>query len=171
MASDGHEEVPAEEEDLDMVSEGEEAVAEAPAAHVGAVGGGGGGGVVPAGGGDDAVGGGVAAVVDAIVGGAGGAAVIYAAAAALGAGAHQAVADLADRKRHLQAERRQVASQMRQNEKKRHRLLLRAQGLSDDDLLEILATRARAKGSCFSCSLCLRVWRPGELSWDGLHGL
>ena len=108
--------------------------------------------------------------IEAVVGGAAGAAVIYAA-AALGVGAYQAAADLADRKRHLQAERRQVASQMRQNEKKRHRLLLRAQGLSDDDLLEILATRARAKGSCFSCSLCLRVWRPGELSWDGLHGL
>ena len=168
MASDGHEEVPAEEEDLDMVSDGEAAVAEAPAAHVGA---GGGGGILPAGAGDDAVGGGVAAVVDAAAGGAGGAAVIYAAAAALGAGAYQAAAVLADRKRHLQAERRQVASQIRQNEKKRHRLLLRAQGLSDDDLLEILATRARAKGSCFSCSLCLRVWRPGELSWDDVHGL
>ena len=169
MASDGHEEVPAEEEDLDMVFEGEAAVAEAPAAHVGA--GGGGGGVLPAGGGDDAVGGGVAAVVDAVVGGAGGAAVIYAAAAALGVEAHQAAADLADRRRQLQIERRQVALRMRQNDRKRQRIMLRAQGLSDDDLLEILAMRAHAKGLCFSCSLCLRVWRPGELSWDDLHGL
>ena len=170
MASDGHEEVPIEEADLGMVFEGEEAVAEAPAAHGGA-GGDGGAGVLLAGGGEDAVGGAAAAVVDAVVGGAGGAAGIYAAAAALGGGARQAAAALADRRRQLQIERRQVALQMKQNDRKRQRLMLRAQGLTDDDLVEILAMRAHAKGLSFSCSLCLRLWRPGELSGDDLHGL
>jgi hypothetical protein len=170
MASDGHEEVPAEEEDLMAVFEGEAAVAEALAAHVGA-GGAGGAGVLPADGDEDAAGGAAAAVVDAVVGGAGGAAGIYAAAAALGGGARQAAADLAGRRRQLQIERRQVALQMRQNDRKRQRIMLRAQGLSDDDLLEILAMRAHAKGLCFSCSLCLTLWRPGKPSGDDLHGL
>ena len=171
MASDGHDELPVEEEeDLLMALEEEEAVVEAPAAHVG-----GGGAAVPGDGAADALGGvgdgGAVVVVGGGVAAVAGAAGIYAAAAALGGGARQAAADLADRRRQLQIERRQVALQMRQNDRKRQRIMLRAQGLSDDDLLEILAMRAHAKGLCFSCSLCLRVSRPGELPGDHLHGL
>ena len=40
----------------------------------------------------------------------------------------------------------QVAKAMKNADAKRQRLMLRAQGLSDEDLLEVIAIRARAKG-------------------------
>ena len=52
------------------------------------------------------------------------------------------VASLEERKRALQRERQQVANCIKAAQKKRQRLLDKARGLTDADLLSVVATRA-----------------------------
>ena len=83
---------------------------------------------------------GVAAAVD---GGGGGA--IWAAAAAIGGDAVGGLSDLQARRKQLLREREQVAREIRNAERKRARLLERARGLSNEDLLAVMGVRAVAK--------------------------
>ena len=70
---------------------------------------------------------------------------VWAAAAGIGDVAGHAVAALEERRKELRRERDAVAKELRNAERKRQRLLERARGLTDNDLLSILATRAAAK--------------------------
>ena len=67
-----------------------------------------------------------------------------------GHGAAEAYATLVHRERALQEERKRVAKEMKLQERKRQRLLVRAQGLSDADLLDIITSRAAAKAKAKS---------------------
>ncbi len=83
----------------------------------------------------------VARAAPAVVGGAVG---VWAAAAAL-PDLHDSKAALTRQLQELQREQRRVSMNIYNEERKRQRLLDRAKGLSDDDLLMILSTRASAK--------------------------
>jgi len=100
------------------------------AAHVAAGPGGGGGAGVGAG---DVVGGG------AVLGG------MWAAALPLGVDMAASQQALVDRKRQLQQERNELAKEAKAAERKRFKLIEKARGLSDDDLMSIVAQRAVAK--------------------------
>ena len=71
---------------------------------------------------------------------------VWAAAAGIGDAAADEVAALQLRRKELRQERDAVSKDLRNAERKRQRLLERARGLSDDDLLALVAARAVAKG-------------------------
>ena len=77
--------------------------------------------------------------------GAGGGGVIWAAAASMGDSAMDELSRLNQVKRDLHRERQRVAKELKAAERKRQKLVNRASGLSDDDLLAILGARASAK--------------------------
>ena len=81
---------------------------------------------------------------------AGGAVAIWAAAVNLGDAGAESVAGLIAARKSALAEQRRLAMQIRNSERKRQRLMTRAQGLSDDDLLDILRMRATAKAKAAS---------------------
>jgi predicted nucleic acid-binding Zn-ribbon protein len=70
---------------------------------------------------------------------------VWAAAAAAGDQLGNKLIELDDRKRDLKREREQVSKDLRNSQKRRDRLLEKARGLTDADLLDILAQRAQAK--------------------------
>ena len=70
---------------------------------------------------------------------------VWAAAAQIGDQSATELAQLEQRKRELQAQREIVKRDLRNEQRKRVRLMERARGLSDTDLTTILATRAAAK--------------------------
>ena len=70
---------------------------------------------------------------------------VWAAAVAIGDEAADRLAVLSARNKALQAERRQLRTESRLEERKRQRILARARGLSDSDLLGIVGMRAAAK--------------------------
>jgi|NorSeaMetagenome_1021524.scaffolds.fasta_scaffold01447_16 hypothetical protein len=70
---------------------------------------------------------------------------LWAAAAAIGDPAADSLADLNTRRKDLVVERRRVATAIKNQEKKRQRIVERARGLSDDTLIAIVASRACAK--------------------------
>ena len=74
-----------------------------------------------------------------------GAAGLWAAAASLGDQSASQVAQLEQRKKELMAERNAVKRELKNEQRKRVRMMERARGLSDADLANILATRAAAK--------------------------
>ena len=74
-----------------------------------------------------------------------GAAGLWAAAASLGDQSASQVAQLEQRKKELMAERNAVKRELKNEQRKRVRMMERARGLSDLDLTNILATRAAAK--------------------------
>lgn len=57
----------------------------------------------------------------------------------------QRVADLEERRRALVQERKAVQKDLRNEQRKKRRLLDKAKTLSDGDLLQVIATRAKAK--------------------------
>ena len=77
------------------------------------------------------------------VGGAGGG--VWAAAAALGDAAAGRRAELVQQQKDLKAQRRRLTMDLANENRKRVRLLEKAKGLSDADLMAILASRAAAK--------------------------
>ena len=117
--------------------------------------GGGGGGAAVAGGGVGGAGGGPAPVVadggaigldaDAVVAHGGGGVGVWAVAALMGDRCSNALKDLADQRRDLRKQRDEVNRMSRNEERKRARILERARSLSNDDLLEILTSRAVAQ--------------------------
>jgi hypothetical protein len=72
---------------------------------------------------------------------------VWAAAAGIGDAAAGEVAALQQRRKELRQARDAVNKDLRNAERKRQRLLERARGLSDDDLLTLVAARAVAKGN------------------------
>ena len=58
-----------------------------------------------------------------------------------------ALKDLAEQRRDLRKQRDELNRQIRNEERKRARLLERARNLSNDDLLSILGSRATAKAN------------------------
>ena len=95
-----------------------------------------------------AVGGGVvAAIAEVVVGGVADpiADGVWAAAATIGDQSAERLAELDLRRKQLAAEKEQIAKDIRNTERKRIRLMERAKGLSDSDLMAIVASRATAK--------------------------
>ena len=70
---------------------------------------------------------------------------VWAAAAGVVDSAQASLQQLEQRKKVLRAERDQVNKDIRNADKKRARLLEKARGLSDDDLMNIIACRVAAK--------------------------
>ena len=70
---------------------------------------------------------------------------VWAAAASIGDPSANRLNELAQRKKRLAAEKDQVARDLRDAERKRIRLVERARGLTDNELMAIIATRATAK--------------------------
>ena len=149
--------VPAAEADTDEGVDEEAADAAGVEAgfDVAPAGGGGGGAAAVAGGGVGGAGGGPAPVVadggaigldaDAVVAHGGGGVSVWAVAALMGDRCSTALKDLADQRRDLRKQRDEVNRVTRNEERKRARILERARNLSNDDLLEILTSRAVAK--------------------------
>ena len=81
---------------------------------------------------------------------AGGAVGMWAAAVNLGDAGAESVAGLIAARKSALAEQRRLAMQIRNSERKRQRLMTRAQALSDDNLLDILRMRATAKAKAAS---------------------
>ena len=118
-------------------------------------GGGGGGAAAVAGGSVGGAGGGPAPVVadggaiglaaHAVVNHGGCGVSVWAVAALMGDRCSTALNDLADQRRDLRTQREEVNHVTRSEERKRARILERARNLSNDDLLEILTSRAVAK--------------------------
>ena len=107
-----------------------------------------GGGVGGAGGGPAPVvadGGAIGLDADAVVAHGGGGVSVWAVAALMGDRCSTALKDLADQRRDLRKQRDEVNRVTRNEERKRARILERARNLSNDDLLEILTSRAVAK--------------------------
>ena len=73
------------------------------------------------------------------------AAAMWAAAAAAGDPSSAAFVELLERRKALKRERDQLTRDLRNADKRRVRLVEKARGLSDDDLVHILAARASAK--------------------------
>ena len=70
---------------------------------------------------------------------------VWAAAASIGDQSAERLAELDLRKKQIAAEKERIAKDIRNTERKRIRLMERAKGLSDSDLMAIVATRATAK--------------------------
>ena len=70
---------------------------------------------------------------------------VWAAAASIGDQSAERLAELDLRKKQLAAEKEQIAKDIRNTERKRIRLMERAKGISDSDLMAIVAPRATAK--------------------------
>ena len=70
---------------------------------------------------------------------------VWAAAAVIGDPSAELVNDLEQRKKRLMAEKQQVARDLRNADRKRVRLLEKARGLKDSDLLDIIGSRAADK--------------------------
>ena len=70
---------------------------------------------------------------------------VWAAAAGVVDHAQVSSQQLAQRKKALRVEREQLNKDLRNADRKRARLLERARGLTDDDLMNIIASRAAAK--------------------------
>ena len=81
----------------------------------------------------------------AVVAHGGGGVSVWAVAALMGDRCSTALNDLADQRRDLRTQREEVNHVTRSEERKRARILERARNLSNDDLLEILTSRAVAK--------------------------
>ena len=135
-----------------MNAEGIVEVGEAGPADVGMVGGGegapGGGAAGEAAAAEVAVGGGEAPAADpgdGDYGDAPAAGGVWAAATALGDAAGDERAAMLRRQRELREERRRLQMDLNNANRRRTRLLERARGLTDADLLDILSTRAAAK--------------------------
>jgi len=83
----------------------------------------------------------------AVVGGGGdggGGVAVWAAAAAVGDVLGNRLKEMGDRRNELKRERDQLAKDLRNSQKRRDRLIEKARGLSDQDLMDILAQRAQA---------------------------
>ena len=72
---------------------------------------------------------------------------VWAVAALMGDPSSTALKDLAGQRRDLRKQRDELNRQIRNEERKRARLLERARNLSNDDLLSILGSRAAAKAN------------------------
>jgi hypothetical protein len=72
-------------------------------------------------------------------------AAVWAAAAAIGDATGDAVVALQERRRVMKRERDQLTRDIRNADRRRARVVERARGLTDDDLFNIMATRAAAK--------------------------
>ena len=70
---------------------------------------------------------------------------VWAAAALIGDDHRGVIRAMEARRAELALARRRLAQDIRNNERKRQRLIVRAQGISDADLLAIVAVRAAAK--------------------------
>ena len=70
---------------------------------------------------------------------------VWEAAALIGDQGLEQLTDLENRRKRLYAEREALQKDIRNAERKRLRLIEKARGLSDTDLLDIMATRAAAK--------------------------
>jgi hypothetical protein len=89
---------------------------------------------------------GAGAAAGAVVAAAGGAVVgLWAAAAQVGDAGGEAIADMEGRRREIKREQDLLSRELFNEQRKRARLLARAQGLSDSDLLSIVGARAAAK--------------------------
>jgi hypothetical protein len=89
---------------------------------------------------------GAGAAAGAVVAAAGGAVVgLWAAAAQVGDAGGEAIADMEGRRREIKREQDLLSRELFNEQRERARLLARAQGLSDSDLLSIVGARAAAK--------------------------
>ena len=95
---------------------------------------------------------------------------VWAAAAGVVDSAQASLQQLEQRKKALRAERDQVNKDIRNADKKRARLVEKARGLSDDDLMNIIACRAAAKSKAAAKAKATSTFLCQENSEGKRHG-